>query len=115
MSLRPLRDQLIVKPLEWRPSSIIEIAGNKRRPLRGIVHAVGPGRRVLKYWKNGRGERVMMGETGQVIPTEVKVGDEVEIGGLEIDGYKFPTEYIDGVQYVICREADVCFVHEGRQ
>lgn len=110
--LRPLRDQIILKPLEWRPSTVIEVAGNKRKPLRGEVIAIGPGRRVLKYWKNSKGERIKMGETGQVIPTEVKPGDIVEIGGLEIDGYKFPTQVIDGVQYVICREADVCFVHE---
>jgi len=111
MKLRPLRDQIILKPLPWRPSAIIEVAGNQRRTLRGEVVAIGPGRRVLQYWKNGRGERVMMGESGQVIPTEVRPGDVVEIGGLEIDGYKFPTEIIEGVEHVICSERDVCFVH----
>lgn len=111
MNLRPLRDQIILLPLEWRPSSVIQIAGNKRSPLRGKVVAIGPGRRVLKYWRNSRGERTKVGETGQVIPTEVKVGDIVEIGGLELDGYKFPTTDIDGVRHVICQEADVCFVH----
>lgn len=113
MMLRPLRDQIILKPLQWRPSRIIEIAGNKRRPLRGEIVAIGPGRHVYKYWRNSKGERVKMSFTGQVIPTELKAGDIVEIGGLEIDGYKFPTTDIDGVQYVICREADVCFVHEA--
>ena len=54
-----------------------------------------------------------MGETGQVIPTEVKPGDVVELGGLEIDGYKFKTVDIDNLQHVLCQEADVCFVCEG--
>lgn len=112
MMLRPLRDQIIVKPLDWRPSAILAIAGNQRRTLRGVVVAIGPGRRVLKYWKNSRGERCKMGETGQVIPTEVKPGDVVELGGLEIDGYKFKTVDIDNVQHVLCQEADVCFVCE---
>lgn len=111
MKLRPLRDQIILRPLEWRPSEVILIAGNKRKPLRGVVVAIGPGQRVKKYWRNSRGERVKMGETGQVIPTEVKAGDIVEIGGLEIDGYKFPAVDIDGVRHVICQEQDVCFVH----
>ena len=108
--IRPLRDQIIVKPLEWRPSAIIHIAGNKRAPLRGIVVAVGPGQRVKKYWKNSQGQRHLMGETGQVIPTEVRPGDVVELGGLELDGYKFQQVDIEGVQHLICQEQDVCFV-----
>lgn len=110
MQLRPLRDQIIVQPLEWRPSSIIHVAGNKRAALRGKVIAVGPGARVKKYWKNTQGQRIAMAETGQVIPTELQPGDIVELGGLELDGYKFQTIELDHQQYVVCQEADVAMV-----
>src|SRR5690349_16089480 len=83
---RPLRDQIIVKPLPWQPSTIIEVAGNKRKPLRGVVVAVGPGQRQKKYWRNAQGQRCKVGETGVVIPISVKPGDVVELGGLERDG-----------------------------
>jgi hypothetical protein len=112
MKLRPLRDQIILHPLSWRPSAVIEVAGDKRRTLRGVVAWVGPGERVKKYWRDSRGQKCKMGETGRVIPTEVRPGDVVEIGGLELDGYRFQTTYLDGQQYVIIQQQDVAFVVE---
>lgn len=112
MRIRPLRDQILLRPLAWRPSAVIEVAGDKRRTLRGVVVAVGPGERVKKYWRDSRGQKCKMGETGQVIPTEVQPGDVVEIGGLELDGYRFQTTYLDGQQYVIIQQQDVGFVIE---
>jgi co-chaperonin GroES (HSP10) len=108
--LRPLRDQIVVKALEWSPSTIITVAGSERRPMRGIVVAVGPGQRVKKYWRNSKGERCKMGETGQVIPTEVKPGDLVEVGGLELNGYQFPQVTIGSELHVVCQEQDVAMV-----
>lgn len=113
MRLRPLRDQIILHPLAWRPSAVIEVAGDKRRTLRGVVVAVGPGERVKKYWRDSRGQKCKMGETGQVIPTELCPGDVVEIGGLELDGYRFQSTYLDGQQYVIIQQQDVGFVIEN--
>lgn len=108
--LRPLRDRMVVKPLEWKPSAIIEIAGDTRKPLRGEVIAIGPGQRQKRYHKNSRGEVHKMGETGRVIPCEVQVGDIVELGGLEINGYGFPDIVIGTERYIICQEQDVCGV-----
>lgn len=105
--LRPLRDQIFVRPLDWQPSKIILIAGNKRKPLRGEVVFVGPGQRVKKYWRNHHGHLTKVGETGQVIPTEVKPGDIVELGGLEIDGYAFKQVTIGHQVLVLCQEQDV--------
>ena len=45
-------------------------------------------------------------------PTELKVGDIVELGGLQFDGYLFEQVGIDGVPHVICQEADVAVVYE---
>lgn len=110
--LRPLRDQIVVKPLDWEPSKIIMIAGDRRKPLRGEVVFVGPGQRQKKYWRDAKGHRHKMGETGTVIPTQVKPGDVVELGGLEIDGYLFPTIIIGTEPHLICQEQDVCYIHE---
>ncbi len=104
--LRPLRDQLIVKPLEWEPSQVIVVAGSKRKPLRGVVVAVGPGCYPKLYNK----DKSKSWESKAFRACEVKVGDVVELGGLEIDGYLFPQVLIGNERHVICREADVCGV-----
>jgi co-chaperonin GroES (HSP10) len=104
--LRPLRDQIVVKPLPWKPSKIIEIAGDKRKPLRGVVTAVGPGCYPRLYNK----DRSKTWDSKQFRPCDVKVGDVVELGGLEIDGYLFPRIVIGTETHVLCREADVAIV-----
>jgi co-chaperonin GroES (HSP10) len=104
--LRPLRDQIVVKPLNWEPSKIIAIAGDKRKPLRGVVVAVGPGCYPKIYNK----DRSKVWDSKQFRPCDVKVGDTVELGGLELDGYLFPTIMIGNERHVLCREADVAGV-----
>lgn len=111
--LRMLRDHILVKPLDWQPSRIVEIAGNVRKPLRGLVVAVGPGQRRRKYRFNEKGERIRVSEiNGKQIPCDVKVGDTVELGGLEIGGYSFPEILIGNERHVIAQEADVCLIVE---
>lgn len=110
---RPLREQIIVKCLPWSPSATIVVAGDKRSPLRGTVVAVGPGERVKRRWKNAQGQMYKIGETGQVIPTEVKPGDVVELGGLELDGYQFQQILIGHELHIVCSEKDVCYVHDA--
>lgn len=114
-TVRPLRDQIILEPLEWTPSTLIRVAYSGK-PVRGRVVAVGPGRYPIKY--NGRkGVRTKSWLGKRFIATQVKVGDIVELGGLELGigplaGYGFQT-FIWGTQeYVICREGDVCGIVE---
>lgn len=107
--LRPLRDHIVVKPLEWNPSKVIEIAGNTRRPLRGEVVAVGPGCYPWIYNKDRSKRR----ESKIFRPTEVKVGDVVELGGLEIDGYSFPQVMVGTETFLVAREADVVGIHHA--
>lgn len=103
--VRPLRDQIIVEPIPWPFSDIIEVVYTGR-PLRGKVKAVGPGVHPLKY--NGpKGKRTKSWESKAFRPCDVKVGDIVQLGGLGIDGYLFPTFRWGGKEHVICREADV--------
>lgn len=109
--LRMLRDHILVKPLEWKPSATIVTIDGTRKPLRGIVMAVGPGQRRRKYRFNEKGERIRVSEVnGQQIPCDVKVGDTVELGGLEIGGYSFPELLIGTERHLICQEADVAMI-----
>jgi co-chaperonin GroES (HSP10) len=101
-TIRPLRDQIVIKPLPWQPSKIIDVV-YQGKTLRGEVLAVGPGH----YRKQYNRDRSKSWESKQFTPCEVKVGDIVELGGLEIRGYSFDELLWGDQPIVICREADV--------
>lgn len=106
--VRPLRDRIIVEPLDWRPSKYIEVVYTGET-LRGRVKAIGPGRHPLKY-DGPKGHRSKSWEAKHFQPTEVKVGDIVELGGLEIRGYLFTSFLWGDKEHIICQEADVAAV-----
>lgn len=108
--LRPLRDVLIVEPLEYEPSKTLEVV-YRGKPLRGKVKAVGKGCYPKKY-DGPKGKRTRSWDSKYFLPTQVKVGDIVELGGLEIGGFLFQTFRWGDKEHVICREADVCLIHE---
>jgi co-chaperonin GroES (HSP10) len=103
--IRPLRDQIVLEPLDWEPSKTLTVA-YRGKALRGKVRAVGPGRYLLKY-DGPKGRRTKSWLSSLFRPTEVKVGDVVELGGLEIGGYLFPTIRWGDKDVVLCREGDV--------
>jgi hypothetical protein len=118
--IRPLRDQIILEPLEWQPSKIIAVAYSGK-PLRGVVRAVGPGCYRLQYqdtqtglWSFNvpKGRRKAMRPSKLFRPCDVKVGDIVELGGLELRGYLFQTFWWGQIEMVLCREEDVAIVCE---
>ena len=90
MTLKPLGDRLLVKPIEQEEktaSGIILPETAKEKPQEGEVLAVGPGGRK---------------EDGSRIEMDVKVGDIVlyaKYAGTEIK--------MDGVKYLILRESDI--------
>ena len=107
-NVRPLRDQIVLEPLDWEPSKIIAVA-YQGKPLRGRVLAVGPGNYPKKY--NGpKGKRSKSWDSKHFVPTEVKVGDVVELGGLEIGGYLHTRFRWGDKDCVMIREADVAGV-----
>jgi chaperonin GroES len=90
MKFRPLHDRVVVKRIaaeDKTASGIIIPDTAKEKPSQGEVVGVGPGGR---------------GEAGQIIPTDLKVGDRVLFGkwsGTEIK--------IDGVELLIMNESDI--------
>lgn len=109
--LRPLRDQIVVKALEWEPSKVIAVAGRSGHTLRGVVVFAGKG----CYPKRYDSKRTKTWDSKAFRPTEAKVGDVVELGGLEIGGYDFFRLLIGNELHVICRDEDVVGIHAQDQ
>jgi hypothetical protein len=110
--IRPLRNAIIVEPLEWRPSEIIWVAYTGR-PLKGIVRAAGSGT-YPKCYNAPRGPyRNRSWDSKYFRPNAVKVGDVVELGGGELGGYLFKTLRWGDKEMLYCTEDDVCGICEG--
>lgn len=93
ITIKPLSDRVVVEALdeteEMRGGLYIPDTA-KEKPQQGTVMAVGPGRRT---------------DTGEIIPTELSVGDRVLYGkysGTEVT--------VDGNEYLIIKESDVLAV-----
>ncbi len=110
-TLRPLRDQIVVRPLPWNPSRTIQIAGDANRTRRrGTVVATGPGCYPWRY----NADRSKRWLSKAFRKTEVKVGDIVELAGPDKDSdWMFPTVMIGNELHVVCREEDVCGIVDG--
>lgn len=104
-TVRPLRDQIIVEPISWPFSDTIEVVYTGR-PLRGKVRAVGPGI-YPKLYDAPKGRRTKSWDSRSFRPCDVKVGDTVQLGGLELNGYLFQTFRWGNKEMVICREQDI--------
>lgn len=93
--LKPLGDRVLVKPdaAEQKTASGLYIASNaQEKPQRGEIIAVGAGK---------------VGENGERLPMDVKVGDVViygKFGGNEIK--------VDGETYLLMRADDIYAVVE---
>lgn len=109
-TIRPLRDQIILEPIEVTYSDTILVI-NETKPLKGRILAIGPGHYPKKYDHQDKGKRTKMWDSTRFRPTECKVGDIVELGGAELNGYAFETFRWGDKLCVHCREADVAAVH----
>ena len=95
MNVRPLHDRIVVRRVEEQevlPGGIVIPDTAKEKPQKALVLAVGTGRRV-----NG----------GEVVPLDVRVGDEVLLGK-----YSGTEVVLDGEELLVLRESDVLAVLE---
>jgi co-chaperonin GroES (HSP10) len=123
MTLRPLRDRVVIKPLEFK-HSILYVAGIELR--KGTVVAVGPGRRLkrripwlLPYEVHAEGQSVQPAqtfyvedgpETGKVAPMSVKPGDVVEYGFRDCFPFTF-----EGEKLLVVWEKNIYGLTDARQ
>ncbi len=95
MKLKPLHDNVVVKPMsadEVTKSGIVLPETSKERPERGEVVAIGPGKRM---------------ENGQIAPMSVKVGDKVMFKKYSPDEIK-----IDNQDFLLLGESDILAILE---
>ena len=111
--IKALRDYLIVEPMDTVYSAIIDVI-LETKPMKGIVKAVGPGVYPKKYNHPDKAKRTKMWESSIFKPTEVKVGDIIELGGYQYGGYSFQTFYWGNTLHLICREEDVVGIYEKK-
>jgi co-chaperonin GroES (HSP10) len=83
--IRPLRDRMVVKPIDEPLSSTLQVVQFDKKMHRGEVMAIGPG--------------VIWG---------TRVGDVIQF----TDIFKFPAITHEGVRYLILQEADIFFIEE---
>lgn len=122
-TLRLLSDRILLKPLDWQGEEVHGQGARLHvvrsgRTLRGVVVAVGPGHNPLKYKANAMGKRAKMDYSRHFRPTEVKVGDTVELGGLNTfdgAGYCFTEVLYNGEKHIICSERDVALVRDDQR
>jgi hypothetical protein len=108
-TVRPLREKLVIRPMP--PALSQTIAANwNGEAVRGQVISAGPGtypRIHEKGIKDGKPWRSVR-DLAAFRPCDVKPGDIVLLGGMEIGGYLWPHVLIDGVDHILCSEQDVC-------
>jgi co-chaperonin GroES (HSP10) len=107
--IRPTEDRVVIEILPWRPSKIIEVAS--KRKVRGKILAVGPGSYPWKY-DGPKGKRTKRWRSKVFVPTSVKPGEEVELGGLEIEEYLHQTFMWGTKRVLLCQESDIAGVYE---
>lgn len=114
-TLRMRGDRILVEPIDWDASKTI-IAIRRGDPVRGKALAVGPGiYPVSKRIPIEGGRKTRVEFSTRFRPTEVKVGDILELGGLNIfdgKGYQFPKVVVNGVSCIIVTERDVAGIRD---
>lgn len=109
-TIRCLRDQIVVEPLDIDHGTMLELV-YRGQPVRGRVLAVGPGT-FHKRYDGPKGKRTKSWDSKHFTPCDVRVGDLVDLGGLEINGYLFVRIIWGSRDVVVCREADIAVVVE---
>jgi co-chaperonin GroES (HSP10) len=100
-TLKPLRDQMVVEPLDVVLSRIL-ILPPAEKTLRARVLAIGPGYYPNRYDHDDKHRRTKIWAGTVFQPCEVKVGQIVRLEGFNNEGFFWGDKYC-----VHAREADV--------
>jgi chaperonin GroES len=91
--LRPLRDRIVVRPIERVKSEVIDVI-MEELPNIGEVLAVGPGE---------------IDKKGRLIPNPIEIGQRIRFGGMA-DYLSYPRFEDNGEELIVMSWKDVCFV-----
>jgi len=94
--LRPLRDRIVVRPIERVKSQVIDVI-MEELPNIGEVLAVGPGE---------------IDKKGRLIPNPIEIGQRIRFGGME-DYLSYPRFEDDGEELIVMSWKDVCFIEDN--
>ena len=100
--LKPLRDQMVVEPLDVVLSRIL-ILPPAEKTLRARVLAIGPGHYPTQYDHSDKHLRTKSWAGLGFVPTQSRIGDIVRLEGFNSEGFFWGDKYC-----VHAREADVC-------
>ena len=106
MTLKPLRDQMIVEPLDVMQSRIL-ILPPAQKTLRARVLAVGPGHYPRQYNAPKGEKRTKWWHGTTFVPAQCKVGDIVRLEGFNNEGFFWGDKYC-----VHAREQDVAGIEQ---
>lgn len=96
MNLRPLRDRIVVRPIERVKSDVVHVIMDEL-PNTGEVLAVGPGE---------------IDKKGRLIPNPIEIGQRIRFGTAE-EYLAYPRVEYEGEELIVMSWKDVCFIEEG--
>jgi co-chaperonin GroES (HSP10) len=105
-TLKPLRDQMIIEPLDVVQSRIL-VLPPQEKTLRGRVLAVGPGHYPTQYDHWDKKKRTKCWAGMAFVPAQTKIGDIVRLEGFNSEGFFWGDKYC-----VHAREEDVAAVED---
>jgi len=108
--LRPLRDQMIVEPLDVVMSRLLIIPPHSTKLVRGIVRAIGPGHYPHRYDHAEKHKRTKVFAGTVFQPLECRVGQIVHLDGRQTGTGAFEQFWYGDKIHLHCREADVAGV-----
>lgn len=112
-TIRCLRDHIVVEPLDIDHGTMMQLV-YRGEPVRGKVLAVGPGH-FQKRYDGPKGKRTKTWDSKHFTPCDIKPGDVVDLGGLELNGYLFTRVLWGGKDVIIStREADVAIAFDAK-
>ena len=105
-NLRPLRDQMIVQPIDVVHSRILVVREFGSKLVRAKVLAIGPGH-YPNHYDGPKGKRTKMMAGTVFVPTEVKVGQIVHLDGRQTGRSAFDSFYWGDKYCLHARQEDV--------
>jgi hypothetical protein len=118
VKLRPLRDQLIVQPMDVVHSRILIVPPHSSKLVRGKVLAAGPGHYPNGYmdkWGNKnapKGQRTQIYAGTVFVPMEVQIGQIVHLDGRGTGKSCFEAFYWGDKYCLHARQADIAGIEE---